>query len=299
MSREARKAGYISIVGRPNVGKSTLLNTLLEQRISITSKKRQTTRHNIIGIKTEKNAQLIFVDTPGIHKGEDNAMNRYMNRVACSALDDVDIIIFVVDRDTWNAEDDAVMQRLREVSHPIIIALNKTDELASVDHLLPHAAKLASLLPKADVVPISALRGDNLDALQSLLIGKLPEADAFIYPEDQVTDRSVRFLASEIIREKIVRLTGAELPYQTTVEIEEFKEEPSLVRINALILTEREGQKRIIVGEKGERIKQIGIDARGDIEALVSCKVMLTLWVKVKTGWSDDDRALRSLGFDD
>lgn len=298
MTSEIR-AGYVAIVGRPNVGKSTLLNQLLEQKISITSKKRQTTRHNIVGIKTQSNTQIIFVDTPGMHKGQDSAINRYMNRTASSALQDVDVVVFVVDKMVWGLEDEAVLEQLAQLSCPIVIAVNKVDQIANINKLLPHVAELSKKLPTADLIPISALKKDNLAQLEELLASKMPVSETLIYPEDQVTDRSMRFMAAEIVREKVVRLTGDELPYQTTVEVEEFKEKDGLVTISALILTERDGQKRILIGEKGERIKQIGIDARRDMEALFECKVMLNIWVKVKTGWSDDERALRSLGFEE
>ncbi len=299
MSEADVKAGYVAIVGRPNVGKSTLLNELIEQKISITSRKRQTTRHNIVGIRTDDSTQIVFVDTPGMHQGQDSAINRYMNRTASSAMLDVDVVLFVLDKSQWHAEDEAVLKQLREVRCPVVIVLNKLDQLDDPAELLPHVAKLSQQLPGADVVPVSALKRDNLDTLLDLLRSKMPPTPSFIYSPDQVTDRSLRFMAAEIVREKVIRLTGAELPYATTVEIEEFKEEPSLIRISALILTEREGQKRILVGDKGERIKQIGIEARRDMEALFDSKVMLNLWVKVKSGWSDDERALRSLGFDD
>ncbi len=294
------KAGYVSIVGRPNVGKSTLLNELLEQKISITSKKRQTTRHNILGIHTdiESKCQLIYVDTPGIHQGQDSAINRYMNRTAASALQDVDVVVFVLDKDTWSAEDENVCELLKSISIPVVIVINKIDQLASVNELLPYIEKISGLLPNAQIIPVSALKNNNLDSLKSLLENLLPEAESFIYPEDQITDRSVRFLSAEIIREKVVRLTGDELPYQTTVAIEEFADQGSIIHISALVLVERDGQKRIVIGEKGERIKQIGIDARRDLEEMLDCKVMLKIWVKVKSGWSDDDHALRSLGFD-
>lgn len=296
------KAGYVSIVGRPNVGKSTLLNQLLDQKISITSKKRQTTRHNIVGIYTEsaKQQQIVFVDTPGMHKGQqDSAINRYMNRTAASAIQDVDAIVFVVDRNTWTEEDEAVCQLLAKVLVPVVVALNKIDQLASVNDLLPSIQALSEKLPKAEIIPLSALKKNNLDTIRDLLLGLMPESQSYIYSEDQVTDRSIRFLAAEIIREKIVRLTGAELPYQTTVAIEEFADQGGIIHISALVLVERDGQKRIVIGEKGERIKQIGIDARRDIEALLDCQVMLKIWVKVKSGWSDDDHALKSLGFDE
>jgi GTP-binding protein Era len=295
------KAGYVSIVGKPNVGKSTLLNQLLDQKISITSKKRQTTRHNIVGIKTNAKSatQFVFVDTPGMHQGQDSAINRYMNRTAASALDDVDAIVFVVDRDNFNAEDQAVAQKLVAAPCQVIVAINKVDRLESINDVLPHVNVIAETLPKAEIIPISALKGENTEALLNLLEKNMPESPSYIYPEDQVTDRSMRFLAAEIVREKVVRLTGAELPYQTAVEVEEFKDEGHILRISALVLVEREGQKRIVIGDSAERIKQIGIDARLDMESLFDCKVMLNIWVKVKSGWSDDDRALRSLGMDD
>jgi len=295
------RAGYISIVGRPNVGKSTLLNCILEQKISITSKKRQTTRQNIVGIKSDpiKKYQMIFVDTPGIHQGEDNAMNRYMNRSASSAMQDVDAIVFVVERNVFTKEDEAVASQLSKANCPVIVIFNKVDQLNDHATLLPNVEKLRAILPKAEFLPVSAKNGEKVDVLLDLLTGFMPESPTPIYPEDQLTDRSMRFLASEIVREKVVRLTGKELPYQTAVEIEEFKEDGDLLRIGALVLTERDGQKRIVIGEQGSRIKQIGIDARRDMEALFGSQVMLNIWVKVKTGWSDDDRALRSLGFDE
>lgn len=294
------KSGYAAIVGRPNVGKSTLLNQLIEQKVSITSKKRQTTRHNILGIFTDNSAneQIVFVDTPGIHQGQDSAINRYMNRTASSALQDIDVVIFVVDKNIWTEEDENVCRQLVGLSVPTIIAVNKVDQLDSINDLLPHIQKLATKLPKAELVPLSALKRNNVEKLRGLVSQLMPESESYIFPPDQITDRSMRFLAAEIVREKVVRLTGDELPYQTTVAIEEFKDEGELVHISALVLVERDGQKRIVIGERGERVKQIGIDARRDLEAMLGCKVMLKIWVKVKTGWSDDDHALRSLGFD-
>lgn len=290
------RCGYVAIVGRPNVGKSTLLNHILGQKLAITSRKPQTTRHNMLGIKTEGNVQAIYVDTPGLHKQNDKALNRYMNKNAAAALKDVDVVIFVVDRTRWTEEDQMVLERVQFVRGPVLVAVNKADRLDDKAEMLPHLEWLAQQLPNAEIVPISALQGKNLDLLEKLVAERLPEGEHF-FPEDQITDRSSRFLAAELVREKIMRQLGAELPYQITVEIEEFKQEGRILHIHALILVEREGQKKIIIGEKGERIKRIGQEARKDMEVLFDSKVMLNLWVKVKGGWSDDERALHSLGY--
>ena len=290
------RCGYVAIVGRPNVGKSTLLNHILGQKLAITSRKPQTTRHNMLGIKTEGNVQAVYVDTPGLHKHNDKALNRYMNRSASSALKDVDVVVFVVDRTRWTDEDQLVLEKVQHVKCPILLAVNKADRLEDKSELLPHLNWLAEQLPQAEIVPISALQGQNLDTLEKLVGERLQESEHF-YPEDQITDRSSRFLAAELIREKIMRQLGAELPYQITVEIEEFKQEGRILHIHGLILVERDGQKKIIIGDKGERIKRIGADARKDMETMFDSKVMLNLWVKVKGGWSDDERALRSLGY--
>jgi GTPase len=292
------RCGYVAIVGRPNVGKSTLLNHILGQKLAITSRKPQTTRHNMLGIKTEGEVQAVYVDTPGLHKHNDKALNRYMNRSASTALKDVDVVVFVVDRTRWTDEDQMVLEKVQHVQCPILLAVNKADRLEDKSELLPHLEWLATQLPQAEVVPISALHGQNLDTLERLVAAHLPESEHF-YPEDQITDRSSRFLAAELIREKIMRQLGAELPYQITVEIEEFKQEGRVLHIHGLILVERDGQKKIIIGDKGERIKRIGQDARKDMETMFDSKVMLNLWVKVKGGWSDDERALRSLGYTD
>ncbi|MEW6462795.1 MULTISPECIES: GTPase Era [Pseudomonas] len=290
------RCGYVAIVGRPNVGKSTLLNHILGQKLAITSRKPQTTRHNMLGIKTEGEVQAVYVDTPGLHKHNDKALNRYMNRSASTALKDVDVVVFVVDRMRWTDEDQLVLEKVQHVKCPILLAVNKADRLEDKSELLPHLNWLAEQLPQAEIVPISALQGQNLDTLEALVGERLPESEHF-YPEDQITDRSSRFLAAELIREKIMRQLGAELPYQITVEIEEFKQEGRVLHIHGLILVERDGQKKIIIGDKGERIKRIGQDARKDMETMFDSKVMLNLWVKVKGGWSDDERALRSLGY--
>lgn len=299
MSQDAKKrCGYVAIVGRPNVGKSTLLNHILGQKISITSRKPQTTRHQVLGIKTEDDHQIIFVDTPGLHKEAPRAINRYMNRAASSAIRDVDLVLFLVDRTAWTDEDEMVLEHVVRSGLPAILVVNKVDLLDDKAVLLPHLQALAGKADFAAIIPLSALRQHNVAELEREILPYLPESEHF-YPEDQVTDRSMRFLAAEIVREKIMRQLGDELPYAVAVEIEEFAEEGEVLHIAALILTERKGQKKIIIGEKGSRLRSIGSEARRDMERLFDSKVMLRLWVKVKSGWSDDERALRSLGYDD
>lgn len=293
-----KHCGYAAIVGRPNVGKSTLLNHLLGHKLSITSRRPQTTRHNILGIKTEGEYQMLYVDTPGINDRQGRAMGRYLNRAALSAMRDVDVILFVVDRDIWTSADAAVAEQVRRARVPVVVVLNKVDRLAEPDVLLPRMAELAALFPAAEYLPISALNGRNLEHLEALVRAHMP-VGAFCFPEDQYTDRSERFLVAEIVREKITRQLGAELPYSTTVEIEEFRDAQRICHISALILVERDGQKKIIIGDGGQRIKKIGEQARQDIQSLLGKQVMLRLWVKVKSGWSDDERALRSLGYRD
>ncbi|MBB2898551.1 GTP-binding protein Era [Pseudomonas sp. SORGH_AS 211] len=295
---KASRCGYVAIVGRPNVGKSTLLNHILGQKLAITSRKPQTTRHNMLGIKTEGEVQTIYVDTPGLHKENQKALNRFMNKTAVTALRDVDVVVFVVDRTRWTDEDQMVLERVRFVKCPVLLAVNKMDRLEDKADMLPHLQWLQEQLPEAALIPISAQHGHNLDALEELVAERLPEGDHF-FPEDQITDRSSRFLAAELIREKIMRQLGAELPYQVAVEIEEFKYDNGVLHIHGLILVERDGQKKILIGQAGERIKRIGQEARHDMETLFDAKVMLNLWVKVKGGWSDDERALRSLGYSD
>lgn len=292
------KAGYVAIVGRPNVGKSTLLNHILGQKISITSRKPQTTRHQILGVKTVDNVQVKYVDTPGLHKGRDHALNRYMNRAAASALIDVDLVIFVVDRMQWTDEDQLVLEKVQHVDCPVILVINKVDRLDDKEQLLPYLQTVSERLNFAEVVPLSAIKGKNIDRLEQIISERLPEGIHY-FPEDQITDRSERFMAAELIREKIMRRLGDELPYQVTVEIETFQIEGKVLHINGLILVERDGQKRIVIGNKGEQLKSIGRDARLDMEEMFGSKVMLKLWVKVKGGWADDERALQSLGYED
>ncbi|MCX2981841.1 GTPase Era [Halieaceae bacterium IMCC14734] len=295
---EVLRSGYVAIVGRPNVGKSTLLNHLLGQKLSITSRKPQTTRHQVLGIKTEGPVQILFVDTPGLHQRAEKAINRYMNRAATSAIRDVDVAVMVVDRTAWTDEDEMVLQQVRNSGVPMLLAINKVDLLADKGELLPHIQELSGKADFVAIVPISALGSHNLVPLEEQITALLPAA-AHLFPEDQITDRSQRFMAAEIVREKIMRQLGDELPYATTVEIEEFKQAGAILHISALILVERNGQKQIIIGDKGSRLRSIGAEARGDMELMFDSKVMLKLWVKVKSGWSDDERALRSLGYED
>lgn len=296
MTEQIQRCGYVAIVGRPNVGKSTLLNHILGQKLAITSRKPQTTRHTMLGIKTEGDNQAVYVDTPGLHKENEKALNRYMNKTATNALRDVDVVVFVVDRNRWTEEDELVLEKVKLSKEPVIVAVNKIDRLEDKKELLPHLEWLHGQLPDAQIVPISSLHSQNLETLEKLINQLLPTGEHF-YPEDQLTDRSSRFLAAEIVREKITRQLGAELPYQVNVEVEQFKQQGAVLHIHALILVERDGQKKILIGDKGERIKRIGQDARVDMETLFDSKVMLNLWVKVKRGWSDDERAMRSLGY--
>lgn len=300
------RCGFVAIVGRPNVGKSTLMNRILGQKISITSRRPQTTRHQVMGVKTEDGVQAVYVDTPGMHvmkKDRNRAINQFMNQAATQALRDVDAVVFIVDRTRWTEEDDIVLSRLEHVKAPVILAVNKVDWVEDKASLLPALDALAKKRDFAAILPISARLGTGVEGLERQIAGFLPEGPHY-FPEDQITDRSQRFMASELVREKVMRQLGDELPYRLTVEIERFQEKVStrtgdpVVHIDALLLVEREGQKKILIGEQGSRLKRIGQEARIDMERLFDSKVMLRLWVKVKRGWSDDERALKSLGYD-
>lgn len=292
------RCGYIAIVGRPNVGKSTLMNRILGQKLSITSRRPQTTRHQVLGIKTEGDCQFIYVDTPGIHKAGSKAINRYMNRAAISAVKDVDVVVFLVDRNRWTDEDELVLEKLQHLKCPLILAINKVDRMADKQALFPVMEDLMARTQCSELVPVAALHGTHVEELEAAIAKYLPRSIHF-FPEDQVTDRSQRFFAAELVREKIMRQLGDELPYEMTVEIEDFAVEGHVLHIHALILVERQSQKRIVIGDKGSRIRTIGTEARKDMEDMFGCKVMLNLWVKVKGGWSDDERALQSLGYFD
>ncbi|WP_392553242.1 GTPase Era [Orbus wheelerorum] len=292
--------GFVSIVGRPNVGKSTLLNQLLGQKISITSRKAQTTRHRILGIDTEGNDQVIYIDTPGLHIEEKRAINRLMNRAASSSIGHVELILFVVEGTRWTDDDDMVVKKLQDVKCPVLLVINKIDNVQDKTKLLPHIQDISQRLNFMDVIPISAENGEGVDIIKSIVKTHLPTGEHH-FPDDYITDRSQRFMASEIIREKLMRFLGDELPYSVTVEIEQFKvdEKTGMYRINGLILVERDGQKKMVIGNQGEKIKKIGTEARKDMQEFFQTKVHLELWVKVKAGWADDERALRSLGYGD
>lgn len=299
MSEEQTYCGFIAIVGRPNVGKSTLLNQLLGQKVSITSRKPQTTRHRIMGIDTVGAYQAIYVDTPGLHIEEKRAINRLMNRAASSSIGDVELVIFVVEGTNWTPDDEMVLNKLKSLRCPVLLAINKVDNVTDKTKLLPHIGFLSQQMDFLDVVPISAEKGMNVDTIAKIVRNCLPEA-IHHFPEDYITDRSQRFMASEIIREKLMRFLGEELPYSVTVEIEQFvTNDRGGYDIHGLILVEREGQKKMVIGNKGAKIKKIGTEARMDMEDLFENKVHLELWVKVKAGWADDERALRSLGYVD
>ena len=292
------RAGYAALLGRPNVGKSTLLNRLIGQKLSITAPKPQTTRHVILGIQTLPEAQIVYVDTPGLHRQGRRAMNRYLNRAAASVLGYVDVAVLLIEALRWTEEDGDVLQRLAAFSGPVVLAVNKTDRVADKTRLLPFLRDMAGRREFAEVVPLSALKGDNVATLEQVIARLLPVGD-FLFPADQVTTASERFLAAELVREKLTRLLREELPYALTVEIERFAEEGRLTRIHAVIWVERTSQKGIVIGEKGATLREVGRQARQDLERLLGRPVFLETWVKVREGWSDDERALRSLGYAD
>jgi GTP-binding protein Era len=297
---ESFKSGYVAIIGRPNVGKSTLINNVLGQKLCITSRRPQTTRHRILGIKTTKTSQLIYVDTPGLHPDNKRAMNRYLNRAAAGSIGGVDVILFLIEGLVWTDDDALVLDRLRSHAQaPVILVINKVDKLEDKGELLPQIEKLSVEFEFAGIVPISARRGQNVDTLEKTVLKFMPEGE-LIYPEEQFTDRSSRFLASELVREKLFRHLGQELPYSLTVEIEEFDEQdPKMLRIGAVIYVERAGQKGIVIGKGGELLKSIGKEARIEMQSLFDTKVFLRLWVKVRDGWSDNERMLQNLGYKD
>lgn len=292
------RCGFVAIVGRPNVGKSTLLNRIVGQKVSITSHRPQTTRHRILGIKTEGETQYVYVDTPGMHLGATSAINRFMNRAASSALADVDVVLFVVEALRWTDEDQNVATRLADSPVPVMLVVNKVDALKDKGALLPYLEQVAGKGEFAEIVPVSAGTGVGVADLERLVARRLPEGVQY-FPEDQITDRSERFLAAELVREKLMRMLRQELPYALTVEIEHFKEHEGVLHVDAVIWVERKGQKAIVIGKGGATLKEVGKQARMEMERMFGSKVFLKLWVKVKEGWADDERVLKSLGYSD
>lgn len=292
------RAGFVALAGRPNVGKSTLLNRLVGEKVAIVSRKPQTTRHRILGVRHLPQAQIIYVDTPGMHARTPREMNRYLNRTAGSALADVDAIVFMVDGLRWTEDDDLALAKVKEAGAPLLLAVNKVDRVSDKGRLLPHLAALAEKADFVEVIPLSARRGTNVDALEDALLKLMPESPQ-LFPDEQITDRSERFRAAELVREQLMRALGEELPYATTVEIEALESSEKLVKVAAVIWVERPGQKAIVIGKNGQQIKRIGQEARQEMERLFGRQVYLQLWTKVREGWSDDRRALRSLGYEE
>lgn len=291
------RCGYVAIIGRPNVGKSTLINKLLGKKLNIATSKPQTTRHRILGIKTVDQQQFIYVDTPGIHKGEKRALNQYMNRAANYAMLDADINVLLIDGLNWTDGDEAILYQLRKAKRPFIVAINKIDKIKPKEKLLPFLQHLHDYYGIEDIVPISASKGINLDELEKVVAEQLPEGP-FFFEQERMTDRSDRFLAAEFIREQLLLRYSKEIPYDVAVEIEEFEPGEKILKIAALIYVEREGQKKILIGKKGAGLKEVGENARIELERMFGQKIFLKLWVKVREGWSNDERALRNLGYE-
>jgi GTP-binding protein Era len=296
MPEQINRCGYAAIIGRPNVGKSTLLNRIIGVKLAITSHKAQTTRHSILGIKTLDGGQVIYVDTPGIHDRGEQAMNRYLNRTATSVVADVDVLIFVVEAQHWTREDAKVLKLLEGRSTPVILAVNKVDQVKPKDALLPFLEQMAQRYPFTEVVPLSAKSGTNVETLEQLVLQALPQGENF-FPEDQLTDRPEKFFAAEMLREQLTRRYAKELPYALSVEIERFEAQPDRYAIGAVIWVEKPGQKAILIGKDGQALKAAATQARKSMEDFFDCKVYLSVWVKVKKSWSSDESALVRLGY--
>lgn len=296
-SHESR-CGLVALIGRPNVGKSTLLNRLLGQKLSITSNKPQTTRHRILGVVTDGACQAVYVDTPGIHSGQRRALNRYLNRTAAGALDGVDLALFMVEGERWTDEDQHVLALVQRAGVPALCVVNKVDRVRPRERLLPVLQQLAERARFVDLVPLSARSGENVEPLQQRVHALLPPGE-HLFDEDAITDRSLRFLCAEILREKLMRNLAQELPYSCTVEIETFEETAEHTHIGALVWVERASHKGIVIGRQGTRMREMASDARQDMERLLQRQVFLEVWVKVKSGWTDDELSLRTLGYDD
>ncbi|MFP3019536.1 MAG: GTPase Era [Arsenophonus sp.] len=299
MNKQKSYCGFVAIVGRSNVGKSTLVNKLIGQKVSITSRKPQTTRHRIIGIVTENNYQIIYIDTPGFHVKEKRPINRLMNRTASKSISNVQMIIFVIECKHWTIEDEMIINKLRRLSCPILLLVNKIDDMMDKTRLLPYIHFLSKKMNFLDIIPISAKKDISITFINKIVQKNMLEA-VHNFPKEYITDRSQYFMASEIIREKLMRFLGDELPYSSTVKIEQFLvNEYGIYNIYAVILVERDTQKKMVIGNKGSKIKKIGIEARMDMKNFFSTKVHLKLWVKVQPGWTNDEYVLRNLGYID
>jgi GTP-binding protein Era len=290
------QCGYVALIGKPNTGKSTLMNALVGEKLSITAHRPQTTRHQILGIKTTETCQCIFVDTPGIHDNNSKAIHRYMNRAATSMLDDADLICVLLDITFFNQDDEKILQRVAAYEN-VLIVVNKVDQLTR-EACLPLMQKISQLAPRFECVPVSALTGDNLERLEQLIVARLPVGVPH-FPDDQLTDKSMRFISAEIVREKLFRALKQELPYSITVNIDHYIEEADITRISATIWVERKSQKAIVIGKKGDQLKKIGSLARADIEKLLGNRVYLQLWVKIRADWADDEQSLAAFGYSD
>lgn len=290
------RCGFTTVAGRPNVGKSTLINRIVGRKLSITSNRPQTTRHRILGIVTSSSSQLVFVDTPGIHTGRTRTLNRYMNRIATKALAGVDLVVMVAEASGWTSRDAPILDRIAAEGVPTILVLNKIDRIKRREALLPTLDDTSRRYDFAEIVPVSARTGENVERLRSLVESSMPISPP-VFPEEQFTDRSTAFLAAEIVREKLIRRLGQELPHRLTVEIERFVEEERRTAINVLVWVERRQHKAIVIGREGALLKEAGTEARLEISRLLGRPVHLEIWVKVREGWTGDERALRGLGF--
>jgi GTP-binding protein Era len=290
------RSGIVAVVGRPNVGKSSLVNAMVGSKISIVAPKPQTTRHRIQGVLHGEGGQIVFVDTPGLHRKANRALNKYMNEAASGSLHDIDVALFVIDAGRWTDEDDAVLEKLKKVEAPVGLVVNKIDRITDKMALLPLIEKLSKLHSWAFIVPLSATKGANLGALEEELMQRLPEGPP-LYPPEQISSHDLGFTVSEQVREKLMRALGEEVPYALTVVTESLERDGALLRASAIIWVEREGQKAIVIGEDGGMLKRIGTSARRELETLTGGKVFLKLWVRVKEGWTDDPAALKRFGY--
>ena len=298
MKDQLCKSGMISVIGRTNVGKSTFINKILGQKVFITSRKPQTTRNRLLGIKTKGHSQAVFIDTPGVHSGENRALNKYMNKVAFNSILGVDIVIFMLDSLKWTDQDQLILDRLpKDLSH-VLLVINKVDLIDNKEHLLPHIKKLSSSYDFKEIIPVSSLHNQGLTTLENIIFSLLPER-IHDYPEDQIADVPEKFVVSELIREKCITRVGDEIPYRISVVIDSFIRKESLIDISAILYVEKDTQKGILIGHKGEKLKSVGSAARKEIEKFLESKVMLRLWVKVRKNWTNDSSLLSAFGYSD